>query len=226
MSFVVALCGGSASGKTQAVEYIKSHLSPNILHISQDSYYKDMSHLTTEQRSDYNFDHPDCIENDLLIEDLSKLKNKEAIYIPSYSYLNSKRTFPSLPVFAKPVILIDGLFLFAHQELNDLFDYKIFIDTKEEVRVNRCIERDVKERGMTFEGVSEQIQRFKLPMHNKFVEPFKTQADSIIDNHLNDIKALEQSCLNVIDKVRKLISYDHTSSVNSHRDYESIQTHI
>lgn len=215
MSLIVALCGGSASGKSQAVEYIKSNLSPDILHISQDSYYKDMSHLTPEQRSDYNFDHPNCIENDLLIEDLYKLKNNEEIYIPSYSYLNSKRTYPSLPVFAKPIILIDGLFLFAHNELRDLFDYKIFIDAKEEIRVERCIERDVKERGMTFKGVSEQIQRFKLPMHNKYVEPFKSHADSIIDNHINDIKALEENCMNVVKKVKNMIGYKDVNTFNS-----------
>lgn len=206
MSLIVALCGGSASGKTQAVEYIKNHLSPEILHIPHDSYYKDMSHLSLEERADYNFDHPECIENELLIEDLQKLKNNEAIYIPSYSYLNSKRTYPSLPVFAKPIILIDGLFLFTDDQLRDLFDYKIFIDAKEHIRVERCIERDVKERGMTFDGVSEQIQRFKLPMHNKYVEPFKSYADSVIENHMNDIQALETQCLKLAEQVRQLIN--------------------
>ena len=205
MSLIVALCGGSASGKTQAVEYIKNHLSPEILHIPHDSNYKDMSHLSLEERADYNFDHPECIENELLIEDLQKLKNNEAIYIPSYSYLNSKRTYPSLPVFAKPIILIDGLFLFTDDQLRDLFDYKIFIDAKEHIRVERCIERDVKERGMTFDGVSEQIQRFKLPMHNKYVEPFKSYADSVIENHMNDIQALETQCLKLAEQVRQLI---------------------
>lgn len=204
MSLIVALCGGSASGKTQAVDYLKNSLSPEILHIPHDSYYKDMSHLSLEQRADYNFDHPECIENDLLLEDLQKLKNDEAIYIPSYSYLNSKRTYPSLPTFRKPIILIDGLFLFADKQLRDVFDYKIFIDAEEDIRVKRCVERDVKERGMTFEGVSEQIQRFKLPMHNKYVEPFKTFADSIIENHKNDIEKLESQCMDVANKVKRL----------------------
>lgn len=202
MSIFVALCGGSASGKTQAVEYLKQYLSPNILHISQDCYYKDMSHLTLEERANYNFDHPNCIENDLLIEDLYKLKSNEAIYIPSYSYLNSKRSYPSLPVFSKPIILIDGLFLFAHKELLNLFDYKIFIDTNEQVRIKRCIDRDVKERGMTITGVKDQIKRFKIPMHNTYVEPFKHLADSVIVNHLNDIDSLERSCEEIIKKVQ------------------------
>lgn len=178
---IVGVTGGSGSGKTTFVEFLKAELGENLCSmIYQDSYYKDQSHLFDKDGGAVNFDHPDSLELSLLAEHLRELKAGNAVDVPRYCFKTHSRQSEADPVPAKRVILVDGILLFTHKEVSQLVDHKIFINTSESARYYRRLHRDVKDRGRTPEGVKEQFFKQVKPMHDLFVEPVKDLCNEVI----------------------------------------------
>ena len=179
---LIAVAGGSASGKTTVVKKIINKLnSEEVLVISHDDYYKDLSHLPLEERKNVNFDHMDTFDFDLLVEDINKLKNGKTIYSPVYDYVNHTRVIgDSREVKPSDVIIVEGIHALAEPKLRELYDIKIYVDTEDDIRFIRRLKRDIKDRGRTMESVINQYLTTVRPMHLQFVEPSKRYADIII----------------------------------------------
>jgi uridine kinase len=175
----VGIAGGTGSGKTTFAKKVHEAF-PSAVLISQDSYYKDLSYLPFDQREKTNFDHPDSLEFDLLRKHLIDLKNGLSIEQPIYNFKTHSREEGTVSVKCSQVILVEGILLFAALELRDLFDIKIFVDTDDDIRILRRIERDITERSRDFNSIKEQYLKTVKPMHDAFVEPSKKFADVII----------------------------------------------
>lgn len=174
----IGIAGGTGSGKTTLADNIHRVFPGSVL-ISQDSYYKDLSHLPFEEREKVNFDHPDALEFSLLKKHLIDLKNGQAIEQPIYNFHVRARERKTEWIEPAQIVLVEGILLLAAPELRDLFDIKIFVDTNDDVRVLRRIERDMKERSRDFESIKEQYLTTVKPMHDAFVAPSKKYADVI-----------------------------------------------
>lgn len=148
--------------------------------IPQDSYYRDSSHLPLEERLEINFDHPDSLEFDLLVEHVKKLKRGEPIEQPIYSYLTCARSAETIHVEPRPVIIVEGILIFYDKRLRNLMDIKIFVDAEADDRLGRVITRDIVERGRSVNKVLERYEKTVKPMHLQFVEPTKRYANIII----------------------------------------------
>jgi len=178
---LIGIAGGTGSGKsTVANEIFKSLPGESIAVIEQDSYYKDQSHLTLEERKKTNYDHPDAFDTELLIKHLKMLLNGEAIEKPLYDFEIHTRKKETVRIEPKDIIILEGILILAEPEIRNLLDIKIFVDTDADVRIIRRIQRDIKERGRTVESVIEQYMNVVRPMHMQFVEPTKRYADIII----------------------------------------------
>ncbi|SEF81437.1 uridine kinase [Caloramator fervidus] len=178
---LIGIAGGTGSGKsTVANEIFKSLPGESIAVIEQDSYYKDQSHLTLEERKKTNYDHPDAFDTELLIKHLKMLLNGEAIEKPLYDFEIYTRKKETVRIEPKDIIILEGILILAEPEIRNLLDIKIFVDTDADVRIIRRIQRDIKERGRTVESVIEQYMNVVRPMHMQFVEPTKRYADIII----------------------------------------------
>lgn len=179
---VIGIAGGTGSGKTTVVrEIIKILSDSEVVVIPQDSYYKDNSHLPLEQRLELNFDHPDSIDFELLIEHIESLKSGKAIEEPVYSYLTCSRSqTETVKVNPSKVIIIEGILIFTCANLRDTMDIKVFVDADADDRLGRVIARDNLERGRTIEKVLERYEKTVKPMHLQFIEPSKRYADIII----------------------------------------------
>ncbi|HLS35427.1 MAG TPA: uridine kinase [Bacillota bacterium] len=186
---VIGIAGGSGSGKTSVTyEVCKRFSKDSILVIEQDSYYKDQSEKTFSERLLTNYDHPDAFDNELLIKQLKQLMNYETILKPSYDYKQHTRSSKVTKIDPKDVIILEGILILHDEQLMDLMDIKVFIDTDADVRIIRRISRDIKERGRNLDSVIDQYLNFVRPMHLQFVEPSKYNADIIIpeggENHV------------------------------------------
>jgi uridine kinase len=178
---VVGVAGGTGSGKTTvAHEILKRAGTGQISLIQHDAYYKDLSALSPAQRSLQNFDHPDALDNALLIEHLEQLKAGRSVAIPVYDFTTHTRTGRTHSVGPNLVILVEGILLFADEALRRLLDVKIYVDTDSDIRFIRRLQRDIAERGRTMEAVIRQYLATVRPMHQEFVEPSKRYADIII----------------------------------------------
>jgi len=178
---VIGIAGGTGSGKTTVVKKIMHSLPANeVALVTQDSYYKDSSHLPLEERQKINFDHPDAIEFDLLTEHISRLKNGQPVEEPIYSYLTCTRANETKTIYPKHVIIVEGILILGHPELRDLFDIKVFVSADADDRLIRVINRDIVERGRTVEVVLERYHQSVKPMHLQFIEPTKRFADIIV----------------------------------------------
>jgi len=185
--FIVGIAGGTGSGKTTLAEAIVSRLGPQtVLHIAHDSYYKDLSALPMAERSNQNFDHPDSLETDLLVQHLVELRSGQAVAVPTYDFTTHTRTLDWIRCAAKPVVVVEGILLFTDPRLRELLDLRIFVDTAADIRFIRRLRRDVEERGRDMDGVIEQYQKTVRPMHDMFVEPSKAFADMLIPNGVNE----------------------------------------
>lgn len=151
------------------------------------SYYKDLSHLSKEERDNRNFDHPDALDTDLMIADLNKLRNMEAVQIPVYDFKSHTRDPNAKSIQPRRVILVEGVLIFANTELAKLIDIKIFVDTESDIRFIRRLQRDVVERQRDVESVINQYMTTVKPMHTLFVEPSKQHADVIIPSGYNSV---------------------------------------
>ncbi len=178
---IIGVAGGTGSGKTTVAHKILERVgTENISYIPHDAYYKDLSHLPPEERRKVNFDHPDSLESELMIEHLKQLRSGEAVEIPVYDFTRHTRTDETEEVVPAPVVLVEGILIFAEPALRHLFDVKLFVDTDADIRFIRRLRRDVQERGRTFETVIDQYLSTVRPMHMEFVEPSKRYADVII----------------------------------------------
>ena len=177
----IAVAGGTGSGKTTVANEIVNRVGAGrIAYIQHDSYYYDWGRLPLDPRNLPNFDHPDSLETDLLVEHLKQLRTGRAVDIPIYDFTTHRRTERTRCVEPQPVILVEGLLIFAEARLRELFDVKIFVDTDNDIRFIRRLRRDIAERSRTMESVIDQYLNTVRPMHLEFVEPSKRYADVII----------------------------------------------
>ena len=179
---VIGIAGGSGSGKTTVVKAITQQLNAkSVVVIPQDSYYKDSSDLSDEEKRANNFDHPDAIDWDLLCQQLSELKSGKTIQQPVYSYISCSRSkTETVTVEPADVIIIEGILIFNCKELRDQMDIKIFVDADDDDRLMRVMARDIRERGKNVEWVIERYSKTVKPMYLQFIEPSKRFADIII----------------------------------------------
>jgi uridine kinase len=179
---VIGIAGGSGSGKTTVVKAITEKLhSKSVVVIPQDSYYKDSSDLSDEEKRVHNFDHPDAIEWELLCSQLRDLKEGRAIQQPVYSFISCTRSKTETKlVEPADVIIIEGILIFTCKELREQMDIKIFVDADDDDRLMRVMARDISERGKDVHWVIERYSRTVKPMYLQFIEPSKRYADIII----------------------------------------------
>lgn len=179
--FLIGIAGGTGSGKTTVARriYDSLHLDSAVF-IDHDSYYRDLSHLSLEERAGVNFDHPNSLNNDLLIAHLTDLVEGRAIDKPVYDFARHTPAPETIRTHPRGVILVDGILLFAEPRLREMFDLRIFVDTDADVRFIRRLRRDLEERGRSLDSVIEQYLTTVRPMHFEFVEPSKRYADVII----------------------------------------------
>ncbi len=177
---VVGIAGGTASGKTTIVRKIKEKFGDDIVVLNHDSYYKAHDDLSYEDRSRLNYDHPESFDTDLMIEDVKKLKNNEAIDMPVYDYTIHNRSDATVHVVPKKVIILEGILILENKQLRDLMDIKVFVETDADERLMRRIRRDMVERARSIESILTQYRETVKPMHEQFVEPSKKYADIII----------------------------------------------
>ena len=178
---LIGIGGGTGSGKTTVANVILARVgAEHIAFLPHDAYYRDLADLPRAQRDMVNFDHPDSLETVLLIEHLEALKRWEPVEIPVYDFTAHARTDRTTAIAPQPVILVEGILVFAEARLRELFDVKIYVDTPPDIRFIRRLQRDMLERGRTLESVIHQYQTTVRPMHEEFVEPSKRFADVII----------------------------------------------
>ncbi|MET3616668.1 uridine kinase [Peptoniphilus olsenii] len=178
---IIGICGGSGSGKTTVTSTLVNLVGEeNVSIIEQDSYYKDQSHLGFEDRVKTNYDHPFAFDNKLLIQQIKDLKEGKAIEKPIYDFSEHNRKKKTLKVESKEVVILEGILIFNEQEIRDLMDIKVFVDTDSDVRIIRRILRDIKDRGRSLDSVIMQYMTTVRPAHLQFVEPSKRYADIII----------------------------------------------
>lgn len=178
---IIGVAGGTGSGKTTVANRILERVgAEHIAYIPHDAYYRDLSHLTFEERVKTNFDHPHSLETSLMIEHLQLLRGGRAVEIPVYNFTRHLRTAETKHTEPAPIVLVEGILIFSESALRDLFDVKLFVDTDADIRLIRRLQRDIQERGRTFESVITQYTTMVRPMHLEFVEPSKRYADVII----------------------------------------------
>lgn len=178
---IIGICGGTGSGKTTVVNKILEILpEDHVAILSQDSYYKDNSNISVEERKHINFDHPDAIEFDLLLNHINELKKGNSIEKPIYSYITCTRSKETIHIESKEVILIEGILLFSDERIRNICNIKVFVDAAPDERLLRVIRRDILERGRSVEQTIERYIESVKPMHEQFIEPTKRFADIIV----------------------------------------------
>jgi uridine kinase len=178
---IIGITGGTGSGKSTVSKEISKNIhEKKITVIQQDSYYKDQSGLTYEERVKTNYDHPFAFDNDLLIKHLKTLINNKAIEKPIYDFERHNRKKETIKVSPRDIIILEGILILSEKKIRDLLDIKIFVDTDSDVRVIRRITRDINQRGRTLDSVIHQYMTTVRPSHLQFIEPSKRYADIII----------------------------------------------
>lgn len=178
---IIGIAGGTGSGKSTLTARLRKHFGEHeVSVINHDSYYKRHDELPYEERCKLNYDHPDSFDTELLVEHLRALRRGETVQVPVYNYAIHNRSDKTVTVRPAPVIIVEGILIFASAELCDMMDLKVFVDTDADVRILRRIVRDVKSRGRTLDSVVNQYLTTVKPMHEQFVEPSKRKADLIV----------------------------------------------
>ena len=188
---LIGIAGGTGSGKTTLTRHLKEHFGPEVTVISHDSYYKRQVGKTYEERTHTNYDHPDAFDTDLLIRHLQELKAGHTIQCPVYSYVDHNRTDETVAISPTKVIIVEGILIFQHPVLREMFDIKIFVETDADVRILRRALRDVEERGRTLQSVVTQYLTTVKPMHEQYVEPSRKYADLIVLEGGHNLVALD-----------------------------------
>ncbi|MBQ3213006.1 MAG: uridine kinase [Alistipes sp.] len=200
---IIGVAGGSGSGKSTLVKKLQEAFgAEDVSTLCHDYYYKEHSDMSYEQRTQLNYDHPQAFDTDMMVAHIRSLKNNKTIERPVYSFVEHNRTAERVTVKPSKVIIIDGILIFENQELRDLMDIKVFVDTDADVRLARRILRDVCNRGRSMESVIEQYLSTVKPMHEEFVEPSKRYADVIIPEGGFNSVAVEM----LIQSIRSLIN--------------------
>lgn len=176
---VIGICGGSGSGKTTIVRKI-SELFSDFVFLAQDNYYKSAEFISNNNITAFNFDHPEAFDNELLIDHLLKLKDGIAIEMPQYDFVHHRRRDETVHVEPKKLIIFEGIMIYTNKTVRDLIDLKIFVDTPDDIRFIRRLQRDIHERGRTVDSVIDQYINVVRPGHFEFIEPTKAYADIII----------------------------------------------
>jgi uridine kinase len=200
---IIGIAGGSGSGKTTVAQEILNRVGPDrIAYLPHDAYYKDLSGLPPVQKAEVNFDHPNSLETELLIQHVIQLKLRNPVDLPVYDFSTHSRTEKIIPITPHRVIVVEGILIFAEPELRPLFDLKIFVDTDADLRFIRRLQRDITERGRTPEMVIKQYLKTVRPMHLEFVEPSKRYADVIIPEGGFNAAALDMVTARIEEMLR------------------------
>lgn len=202
---LIGVTGGSGSGKTTVSRKIYQNLSGHsIMTLQQDSYYKDQADMSMEERTAVNYDHPLAFDTDLLIKQLKQLLNYEAIEKPVYDYTKLTRSTKTVHQEPRDVIILEGILILDDQRLRDLMDIKVYVDTDDDIRIIRRIERDIKERERTLDSVITQYLATVKPMFHQFVEPTKRYADIIVPEGGQNTVAIDL----LTTKIKDILSQD------------------
>ncbi len=178
---IIGICGGTGSGKTTIARAIVEAVGAlNVVLIEQDSYYRNLADMPLDERHQANFDHPDSIDSDMLVNHVLRLKQGLTVEMPLYDFKSHTRSSRIEIIKPKPVVIVEGILIFAEPRVLDLLDVRVFVDTPDDVRFIRRLQRDISERGRTVDSVIGQYYRTVRPMHHEFVEPSKRHADIII----------------------------------------------
>ena len=184
---MIGIAGGTGSGKSTFTNRLKERFSEDVTVIYHDNYYRRRDDMTYEERTKVNYDHPDSLETELLIEHLRMLKAGVPVECPIYDFTQHNRSDKTYTIHPSKIFLIEGILIFSDERLRDLFDIKVFVEADADERILRRILRDVKERGRDIDNIMEQYLTTVKPMHNLYVEPTKTTADIIINSGMNDV---------------------------------------
>jgi len=207
MTIVVGIAGGSGSGKTTVARKVAEQLmGVTVASVSMDAYYRDMSHLTLEERRQLNWDHPGVVDMPLLREQLEALARGESVRRPVYDFVQHLRTARTEVVASADVIVVDGILLLWDARLRELCDLKIFVDVEADIRLIRRIRRDMRVRGRQLQDILDQYVHTVRPMHEEFVEPSKQSADVIIPHGGYNQGAIEMIAAEVQQRVREKVS--------------------
>jgi len=178
---IIGICGGTGSGKTTiARAIVESVGADKVVLVEQDSYYRNLADMPLDERHQANFDHPDSLDSDLLVNHILRLKQGLSIEMPVYDFATHTRSSEVEVVVPQPVVIVEGILIFAEPRVLDLLDVRVYVDTPDDIRLMRRLRRDITERGRTFERTLDQYERTIRPMHFEFVEPSKRHADLII----------------------------------------------
>ncbi len=214
MTMIIGICGGTGSGKTTlARKIIETVGRENVILVEQDSYYRNLADMPLDERREANFDHPDSIDSEMLMNHLKRLRNGDAIEMPIYDFKTHTRKNGSERIEPKAVVIVEGILIFSDARILNLLDVRVFVDTPDDIRFIRRLTRDITERGRTTESVIAQYFATVRPMHLEFVEPSKRYADIIIPEGANTDIGIEFICSKIREEVGKKDVY-RTERVN------------
>ena len=200
----IGICGGTGSGKTTIARAIVEAVgAERVVLVEQDSYYRNLADMPLDERHQANFDHPDSIDSDMLVNHLLRLKQGLNVEMPLYDFVTHTRSDRIEIIKPKPVVIVEGILIFAESRVLDLLDVRIFVDTADDIRLMRRLRRDVHERGRTFERTLEQYEKTIRPMHFEFVEPSKRFADVIIPENSQNGVSVQFLCSLVREKLNE-----------------------
>ena len=199
---IIGICGGTGSGKTTIARAIVGAVgAKKVVLVEQDSYYRNLADMPLDERHQANFDHPDSIDSDMLVNHLLRLKQGLKVEMPLYDFKTHTRSNKIATIEPKPVVIVEGILIFAEPRILDLLDVRVFVDTPDDIRFIRRLQRDISERGRTVESVIGQYYRTVRPMHHEFVEPSKRYADIIIPEGAQTGVSVEFLCSLVRQKL-------------------------
>ena len=187
---IIGISGGSGSGKTTIVRRI-AEIVPDFTFLAQDSYYKSAEYVDNQNITAFNFDHPSAFDTDLLVEHLRALKAGKTIRVPVYDFVHHRRSEETMEVVPRSLVIFEGIMIFVDPRVRELLDLKLYVDTPDDIRFIRRLQRDISERGRTVESVIKQYLEVVRPGHLEFIEPTKAYADLIIPESGSSEKALE-----------------------------------
>jgi uridine kinase len=200
---IIGICGGTGSGKTTVANSILESVNASeVAFIQQDSYYRNLKDLPLDYRQAVNFDHPDALDNDLLVHHIRKLKAGGSVELPIYDFRTHTRLNDTVLIEPKPIVIIEGILIFVDPRLLEQMDIKVFVDTPDDIRFIRRLKRDIAERGRAVDTVIEQYLNTVRPMHMQFVEPSKRYADVIIPEGGHNLVSIDL----ISGKIRERLS--------------------
>ena len=188
---VIGIAGGTGSGKTTLMKRLVEQFGDVVSVLSHDNYYRRLDHLAFEERCKVNYDEPNALETELMCQHLQQLREGKGIDCPVYDFSQHNRSDDTVHIEPRQVIIVEGILIFENEQLRDLMDIRIFVDTDADIRLCRRIKRDVNKRGRSMESVIEQYQTTVKPMHDKYVEPSKKYAHIVVPEGGKNLVALD-----------------------------------